>query len=243
MMAAGAPITEATALAAREIFGEVLWQGYGQTEALPLTMMGPKEWFAKIEGSQPLRSCGLPLPFADLAIWDEQNRPLPIGEVGEIVGRCDGQMSGFWNDPEATAERIVDGWVLTGDIGRIDANGYVYVLDRAGDMIISGGFNIYPAELENVLASHPAVIEAAVFAAPDARWGETPVATCVVADLDAVTEAELIGLCAERLGSYRKPARVELTTEPLPKSPVGKVLRKNLREPYWVGHDRRVAGS
>ena len=166
LMAAGAPITDATALTARQIFGDVLWQGYGQTEAVPLAMMGPQEWFASVEGSEPLRACGLPLPYADLEIWDDDNRPLPVGEVGQIVGRCDGQMSGFWNDPVASRERIVDGWVLTGDIGRIDVNGYVYVLDRAGDMIISGGYNIYPAELENVLASHPAVIEAAVFAIP-----------------------------------------------------------------------------
>ncbi len=243
LMAGGAPITDATALAAREIFGDVLWQGYGQTEAVPLTMMGPHSWFANVEGSEPLRACGLPLPYADLEIWDEDNRPLPVGEVGQIVGRCDGQMSGFWNDPAATRERIVDGWVLTGDIGRIDANGYVYVLDRAGDMIISGGYNIYPAELENVLASHPAVIEAAVFAVPHPRWGEAPMAVCVVADLTAVTEPELIALCAERLGSYRKPAGVELRIEPLPKSPVGKVRRKALREPFWAGHGRRVAGS
>jgi acyl-CoA synthetase (AMP-forming)/AMP-acid ligase II len=152
-------------------------------------------------------------------------------------------MSGFWNDPVATAESMVEGWVLTGDVGRIDRNGYVYVLDRSGDMIISGGFNIYPAELENVLASHPEVIGAAVFAIPDERWGETPMAVCVVRDLAAVSEAELIELCADNLGSYRKPSRVELRTEPLPKSSIGKLLRKNLREPHWIGHERRVAGN
>jgi len=238
-----APIADDTALTAREIFGDVLWQGYGQTEAVPVTMMGPRQWFAELDGSQPLRSCGLPLPFADLEIWDENNRPVPVGEAGQIACRCDGQMSGFWNDAEATAARMVDGWVLTGDIGRIDANGYVYVLDRAGDMIISGGFNIYPAELENVLCDHPAVIEAAVFGVPDERWGETPQAVCVVADGTAVDADELIALCAERLGSYKKPGAVALTTEPLPKSAVGKIMRKTLREPYWAGHDRRVSGN
>jgi acyl-CoA synthetase (AMP-forming)/AMP-acid ligase II len=243
IMVAGAPITDATALSARQNFGDVLWQGYGQTEVLPLAMMGPQQWFAEVEGSQPLRACGVPLPFVDLEVWDENNSPLPVGEVGQIVGRCDGQMIGFWKDPVATSERVIDGWVLTGDIGRIDHNGYVYVLDRAGDMIISGGFNIYPAELENVLASHPAVIEAAVFGIPDKRWGETPMAVCVVRDLGAVTEAELLQLCAERLGSYRKPGRIELRTEPLPKSPVGKLRRKELREPHWVGHERRVSGN
>ena len=140
----------------------VLYQGYGQTEAVPVCMMGPEEWFSEVEGSEPLRSTGRALPFAYLQIRDPRTRPceLPIGDEGEIAVRCDGQMSGFWNDPEATASGMtVDGFVLTGDIGRLDANGYLYVLDRKDDMIISGGFNIWPAELENVIAEHPGVIE------------------------------------------------------------------------------------
>jgi acyl-CoA synthetase (AMP-forming)/AMP-acid ligase II len=164
-----APIADDTALTAREIFGDVLWQGYGQTEAVPVTMMGPRQWFAEIEGSEPLRSCGLVLPFADVEIWDDNNKPLPQGVEGQISVRCDGQMVGFWEDDKATAERMVDGWVLTGDIGMIDSNGYLYLLDRAGDTIVSGGYNIYPAELENVLCGHDDVVEAAVFAVPDER--------------------------------------------------------------------------
>ena len=114
----------------------------------------------------------MPLPFAELQTWDEDNKPVRPGEIGEIVAKCEEQMRGFWNNPEATAERIVDGRVKTGDIGRLDANGYLYVLDRADDMVISGGFNIYPAELENVIAAHPDVVEVAVFGIPDERWGE-----------------------------------------------------------------------
>ena len=243
LLVAAAPIADATALGAREVFGDVLYQGYGQTEALPVAMMGPRQWFAEVEGSNPLRACGLALPFADLEIRDEHNRPLPTGETGEIAVRCDGQMTGFWNNPEATAERLVDGWVLTGDIGMLDANGYLYMLDRADDMIISGGYNIWPAELENVIADHPAVIEAAVFGIPDERWGETPMAICVTDGTTPITEAEVVGLCADRLGSYKKPSKVVLTTEPLPKSPVGKVKRKELREPHWAGRTRRVAGA
>jgi acyl-CoA synthetase (AMP-forming)/AMP-acid ligase II len=116
--------------------------------------MGPRQWFTQVEGSNPLRSCGLVMPWADLEIWDEQNRPLPLGQPGQIVARVDGQMTGFWNDPEGTRERMVDGWVLTGDIGMIDKNGYLYLLDRAADMIISGGFNIWPMELENAITTH-----------------------------------------------------------------------------------------
>lgn len=239
----GAPIADDTALAARAVFGDVLYQGYGQTEAVPITMMGPTEWFSEVPGSNPLRSAGRPLPFGDLAIVDPDTAaPLPIGAEGEIAIRCDGQMRGFWENEAATAERMRDGWVLSGDIGRLDQNGYLYVLDRKDDMIISGGFNIWPAELENVLTDHPEVIEAAVFGVPSERWGESPYAVVCVGPGAAVTEAELIERCATQLGSYKKPARVELTTDPLPKSPVGKLARKQLREPHWQGHTRRVSG-
>ena len=227
-----------------------LYQGFGQTEAVPVCMMGPEEWFSDVEGSQPLRSAGRALPFAYLQIRDPEDsmRQVPIGEVGEIAVRCDGQMSGFWNDPVATAERITpDGFVLSGDIGRLDRNGYLYVLDRKDDMIISGGFNIWPAELENVIAAHPAVVEVAVFAVPHERWGETPMAVCSVVDGidvdDAKLAEEIRKSCADQLGSYKKPTHVKLIAGPLPKSPVGKVQRKVLREPHWAGKDRRVAGT
>jgi acyl-CoA synthetase (AMP-forming)/AMP-acid ligase II len=242
----GAPINDDTALLGREVFGDVLYQGYGQTEALPVCMMGPEEWFSDVAGSNPLRSAGRALPFAYLQIRDPEDpsRPLPIGDEGEIAISCDGQMLGFWDNDEATRERLTpDGFVLTGDVGRLDENGYLYVLDRKDDMIISGGFNIWPAELENVIQDHPDVVEVAVIAVPNERWGEAPMALCVVAADAVVTEAEIISLCVERLGSYKKPVCVEFRTEPLPKSPVGKLQRKVLREPYWSGFDRRVAGN
>src|SRR5262249_60899578 len=126
------------------------------------------------EGATPLRSCGLILPSADVEIWDEDNKPVPLGQRGQIVARADGQMTGFWNDPEGTKQRMVDGWVLTGDIGTIDRNGYLYLLDRADDMIISGGYNIWPMELENAIAAHAAVMEVAGVGIPDPRRGGTP---------------------------------------------------------------------
>lgn len=244
MLVSAAPISDETALKAHEIFGDAMYQGYGQTEVLPIAIMGPRQWFARdLPGSTPLRACGMPLPFAQLQIWDENNKPVAVGGTGEIVARTEGQMQGFWNNPAATAERIVDGWVKTGDVGRLDANGYLYMLDRADDMVISGGFNIYPAELENVIASHPAVLEVAVFGIPHERWGETPCAVvCVKQDAD-VGERELIALCAAQLGNYKRPGKVVVRREPLPKTPVGKIRRKELREPFWVGHTRRVAGS
>lgn len=246
----GAPVADETARLGRAVFGDVLYQGFGQTEALPVTMMGPAEWFREVEGSQPLRSAGRALPFAYLQIRDPEDpaRELALGEEGEIAIKCDGQMTGFWEDPDATAERMTaDGFVLTGDIGRLDANGYLYVLDRKDDMIISGGFNIWPAELENVILDHPAVTEVAVFAIPHERWGETPMAVCVVDDLAAVDAdalgAEISARCGERLGSYKKPGTVVVQAEPLPRSPVGKIQRKTLRDPHWAGYDRRVGGT
>ena len=240
----GAPIADDTARVAREVFGDVLYQGYGQTEAVPITMMGPGEWFAEVEGSTPLRSAGRPLPFGDIEIIDpDSGDAVALGIEGEIAIRCDGQMSGFWDNAAATAERMREGWVLTGDIGRIDRNGYLYVLDRKDDMIISGGFNIWPAELENVLSDHPEVIEAAAFGVPNERWGESPYAVVSVVPGATVTEADLVALCADQLGSYKKPVGVDVRTDELPKSPVGKLARKVLREPHWAGHDRRVGGS
>ncbi len=243
MLTGGAPITDATALRGHDIFGPVLYQLYGQTEALPATVMGPKEWFSKVEGSNPLRSAGRPLPFAEVEIRGPDGTALPVGGEGEIAIRSESQMTGFWGDPERTAERLVDGWVLSGDIGTMDANGYLYVLDRKDDMIISGGFNIWPAELENVIADHPAVLEVAVFGIPHERWGETPMALCVTDGAGEVSEADIVDRVSRALGSYKKPTRVEFRTEELPKSPVGKLQRKVLREPYWTGESRRVSGS
>jgi acyl-CoA synthetase (AMP-forming)/AMP-acid ligase II len=243
ILVGGAPITDATALLARDVFGDTLFHAYGQTEAVPISVMGPEEWFGDVEGSTPLRAAGRVAPYAEVRMVGPDGRDLPLGEEGEIVARVEGQMRGYWGDEQLTSTRLIDGWVHTQDIGRLDANGFLYVMDRADDMIVSGGFNIWPAELETVIADHPAVVEVAVFAIPDERWGETPMAVVVVADRDAVTADELVELCRERLGSYKKPSRVELTTEPLPKSVVGKVLRKELREPHWAGQDRRVGGA
>jgi acyl-CoA synthetase (AMP-forming)/AMP-acid ligase II len=244
LLIGGAPSTDATILAGRRAFGDVLYQVFGQTEAVPLTIMTPAEWFADLPGSTPLRAAGRPLPFAQIEIRDEIGEPLPLGEEGEIFAKVEGQLRTFWGDDgTATAERLVDGWVRTRDIGRIDKNGYLYVLDRADDMIVSGGFNIWPAELETVIADHPDVVEVAVFAVPHERWGETPMAVCTIKEGATVTEQEIISLVADTLGSYKKPSRVELTSDPLPKSSVGKLLRKQLRDPHWAGHERRVGGG
>jgi acyl-CoA synthetase (AMP-forming)/AMP-acid ligase II len=247
VLVGGAPITDATANAGHRVFGDVLFQIFGQTEAVPLTVMTPAEWFGEFEGSTPMRAAGRVLPFARVQTRDEDGKVLPIGAEGELWAQVEGQMRGFWGDDAATAEltreRLVDGWVRTRDIGRIDANGFVYVLDRADDMIVSGGFNIWPAELETVINDHPEVIEVAVFAIPHEKWGECPMAVCTVAEGASVTEQEIVDLVIQRLGSYKKPGRVEFTTEPLPKTVVGKLMRKALRDQHWADAGKRVGGA
>lgn len=242
IMLSAAPITAKTALAGREVFGETMYQMYGQTEAVPVTFMGPKEWFGGRAGSDPLVSAGRVMPFAELEIRDEENRSVPVGTAGEIAIRCEGQMTGIWNEPGLTAGRLRDGWVLTGDVGRLDENGFLYVIDRVADMIVSGGFNIWPAELEQVIVAMPGVNEVVVFGIPHEKWGETPCAEVILATGTELSERAVIDECAAKLGSY-KPTKVVFRSEPFPRSPVGKLQRKVIREPYWAGHTRRVAGS
>jgi acyl-CoA synthetase (AMP-forming)/AMP-acid ligase II len=242
-MISAAPISPSTARRGRDVFGMTLYQMYGQTEAVPAAFMGPHEWFGEVEGSDPMVASGRIMPFAEMQIRGPDNESLPNGEEGEIAIRNEGQMINLWGDEGATAERIIDGWVLTGDIGRLDDNGFLYISDRKDDLIISGGFNIWPLELERAISEDPRIREVVVFGVPHAKWGETPLALCVVDPDSDITEHEVVQLCDDALGSYKKPGRVVFQQEPVPKSVVGKIQRKVLREPYWEGIDRRVAGS
>ena len=243
VMISGAPISVRTALAGHEVFGDTLFQMYGQTEAVPVSFMGSKEWFSQVPGSDPVRAAGRLMPFAELEIRDTDNNPLPIGAEGEIAIRCDGQMTGIWGDPELSERRLRDGWVLTGDIGRLDRNGYLYVVDRVDDMIVSGGFNIWPAELEQAIGTLPEVREVVVFGVPHDKWGEAPLAVVVTAAGADIDQSTVIQACVRLLGSYKKPHSVVFRDSALPRSPVGKIQRKVLREPYWSGQGRRVGGS
>jgi long-chain acyl-CoA synthetase len=213
---------------------------YGTTETAPIATILPHE--EHVLDAQQARSCGQPAVGVEVVVVDlTTGAPAPAGTVGEVAIRGENVMQGYWNKPEATAAALSDGWYRTGDLGYMDEHAYLYLVDRAKDMIVSGGENVYSTEVEEVLYRHPAVLEAAVFGIPDERWGE--VVHAVVVPRDDVTEAELLGHCRELIAGYKLPKGIELRSEPLPKSGAGKVLKRELRAPFWEGRRTMVAGA
>ena len=189
------------------------------------------------------KSCGAPVIGVDIAILDDDGGRLPIGKVGEVGIRGANVMQGYWNKPEATEAALSGGWYRSGDVGWVDDHGHLFLVDRSKDMIVSGGENVYSTEVEDALASHPAVAEVAVIGVPDDRWGEAVHAVVVLrepaADPDAIT-AELVAHCRETIAGYKVPKQIEVSTDPLPKSGAGKILKRTLREPHWEGHDTAI---
>jgi acyl-CoA synthetase (AMP-forming)/AMP-acid ligase II len=227
---------------ALEVFGPVLVQGYGQTETTSgFTFLSKDDhlFVGDPKKERRLASAGLPSPECEVRVVNEQGKDVKPGEVGEIIERGDDSMLGYWKDPELTAETLKDGWVYTRDMATVDEEGYIYIVDRKSDMIISGGFNIYPSEVENALHMHPAVFEAAVIAVPDEQWGESVKAIVVLRPGMKASEEEIIEHCKKNLASFKKPKTVDFVPE-LPKNPYGKVLRRKLREKYWSGQERMV---
>ena len=227
------------------VFGDVFVQVYGLSETpLPLTALSQRDHRFDPAGQPPARlaSAGRPSPFVELKIVDGAGEEVRSGEVGEIAVRGDVVMRGYWNDPRATAEMIdADGWAATGDLGRRDTDGYVTIVDRKGDMIVSGGYNLYPGEIENVISTLREVQEVAVVGVPDERWGEAVKAIVVVRPGHSLTAEQVVAVCRANLASYKKPLSVDFVEE-LPKTGSGKILRRSLRERYWQGLERRVGG-
>jgi acyl-CoA synthetase (AMP-forming)/AMP-acid ligase II len=227
---------------ALQVFGPVLIQGYGCTESSALITYLPKEDHA-FEGDpkklKRLASCGVPIMTCDVRVVNEKEEDIKPGEIGEIIERGDDTMMGYWKDPERTAETLKNGWLYTRDMATVDEEGYIYIVDRKADMIISGGYNIYPTEVEEVLYRHPAVFEASVIGVPDDLWGESVKAIVVLKEGMRATEDELIQHCKNCLSSYKKPKSIDFVRD-LPKNPYGKILRRKLREKYWVGQERMV---
>ena len=225
-----------------EAFGPVLVQIYGQGES-PMTISYLRREEHVTHGDpvaeQRLASAGIPRTDVEVRIVDDDDREVAAGKIGEITARGSVVMAGYWNRPDATAETLRGGWLHTGDIGMMDAQGYLYLLDRKKDMIISGGNNIYPREIEEVLLGHPAVYEVAVIGVPDPLWGESVKAIIALRPGMALTEEELNAFCRQHLASYKKPRTVEFVPQ-LPKNAYGKILKRELREQYWKGRERRI---
>jgi long-chain acyl-CoA synthetase len=211
---------------------------YGATELAPL-VTGLRHEERLIDGDLA-RSCGRAIAGADVRVADERGQEMPPGEIGEVVARGPNVMQGYWNKPEQTASVLHDGWYRTGDLGFMDAEGYLFLVDRAKDMIVSGGENVYSTEVEEVLYQHPGVLEAAVFGVPDAQWGEAVHAVVVLRPGQDIGTATLIAFCRERIAGYKVPKQIELRGDPLPKSGPGKVLKRELRAPFWAGHTTQI---
>lgn len=222
-----------------EVFGCGFAQMYGMTETTGTIVALPPEDHDP-NGSPKMRSAGKPLPGIEVEIRDEDGKELPRGEVGEICARGPANMVGYWNLPEATAETVNnEGWLRTGDAGYMDEDGYVYIHDRVKDMIISGGENVYPAEVESALYGHPDIADVAVIGVPDDKWGEAVKACVVVHDGKTLTEDDVIGYARTQIAAFKCPKSVDFIPE-LPRNPSGKILRRELRAPYWEGKDRAV---
>ena len=238
-----APISPEKLREAVRVFGPVMAQTYGQTEALMVcTYMSPQEHQEALNNpalERRLWSSGREGPLARVEIMSDDGRILPPGQPGEIVCRGSLVMTGYYKNPEATAEVSAFGWHHTGDVGMKDESGYVYILDRKRDMIISGGFNVFPTEVEQIVMSHPCIQDCAVVGVPDEKWGEAVKAVVELRPNASLQPDELIAFCRERLGGVKTPKTVEIWLE-LPRSPVGKVLRREVRARYWVGHERAI---
>jgi acyl-CoA synthetase (AMP-forming)/AMP-acid ligase II len=222
-----------------EMFGCEFVQMYGMTETSgTIVTLNPEDH--DVNGNPRMRSVGKPLAGVEIKIIDESGNSLPPREVGEIATRSAQNMKGYWNLPEATAATIdAEGWLRTGDAGYLDEDGYLYIHDRVKDMIISGGENVYPAEVENAIYSHPDVADVAVIGVPDEKWGEAVKACVVLKDGAGASEPDIIAYARQSIAGYKCPKSVDFIPA-LPRNPSGKILRRELRAPYWVGKSRAV---
>jgi long-chain acyl-CoA synthetase len=239
---AASPITPELQRRVLDRFPDVdVAQFYGMTEAAPTVTTCTPADHRRADGAR-LSSMGAPVVGVEAEVRDpDSTQPVAPGEIGEVWVRGPNVMLGYWEQPEATAAALTpDGWYRTGDAAYADADGYLHLVDRLKDMIISGGENVYSVEVEAVLAEHPAVVEAAVYGVPHERWGEAVHATVSVTGA-ATTAADLIAHCRARIAGFKVPRAIDLTTEPLPKSGAGKLLKNRLRDPHWADRERNIS--
>jgi acyl-CoA synthetase (AMP-forming)/AMP-acid ligase II len=233
---AGAPMSRALFDRVKSMLPHVSFtENYGQSEACPITIR------CEQHGEEKLGTVGKAASNAELGIVDEEGSPLPAGEIGDIVTRGAQVFDEYFNDPDETAAafRLADGWLLTGDVGFVDEDGFLTLVDRSKDMLVSGAENVYPVEIENALYQHEAVAECAVFGIPHERWGEVPAANVVLSPNASISEDELIDFCATRIARFKRPRLIKFV-DSLPKTAVGKIRKNELRAPYWEGHNKKI---
>lgn len=233
LVSLGAPLPLAHRDRIEQLLPGRLHELYGLTEGF-VTILD------RADATRKRGSVGVPPPFFELRIVDEQRRPLPAGEVGEIAGRGPFLMTGYYRKPELTAQAVRDGWLLTGDLGRVDEDGFLYLVDRKKDMIDSGGVKIYPHDIEEVIVRHPQVAEAVVFGVPDEKWGETPLAAVRLRPGEVCEPEALRAWINANVGArYQRVSQVVLVDD-FPRSVAGKILKRTLRDPYWAGRERAI---
>ena len=234
LVVAAAPCPMRVKEAALACFGPVLWEFYGSTELSINTVLRPEDVLRKPG------SCGRAAPGVELAILDDAGRPVPPGTPGELyVRRFGGMFDGYYKDAAATREAERGEWATVGDVAYVDAEGFVYICDRKRDMIISGGVNIYPAEVEDVLHRHPAVADVAVFGVPDDEWGERVHAAVRLREGATLAAPEVVDFARRHLAGYKVPREVSFHAD-FPRDTAGKLLKRLLRDPYWAGRARRI---
>jgi len=235
------PIAEQVLRDAIDVFDCDFIQGYGMTETTAFLCLLMPDIHRRALAGEPhlLLAAGRTVIGTDVRIVDDHDNDVPNGTIGEICGRGPQIMRGYWNLPEATEKALQDGWMHTGDAGILDDEGFVFIQDRVKDMIVSGGENVYPREIEDVLYQFPGVAEAAVIGIPSDAWGEEVKAVIVRKEGNDFSADEVLAFCKGKLGGYKRPRSVDFV-EAIPRNPTGKVLKKELREPYWKGHERRV---
>jgi long-chain acyl-CoA synthetase len=238
----GSPMPPALIAGAREAFPICrFFQGYGQTETAPnITMLTDKYHVLEGPNAEKVASAGQPVFTMEVRIVDPEDREVPRGEIGEITTQGPNVMAGYWNRPQETARALRGGWMHTGDLGYMDEDGFLYVVDRLKDMIISGGENVYSAEVESVIYQHPAVAMCAVFGIPDEKWGESVYAVVVPKENQSVSSEEIVAYCREYIAGYKCPRTVEIRMGPLPMTGAGKILKREMRRPYWEDKSRGV---
>ena len=239
----GGPMPMSVVKAALDSFPCTLIQGYGQTEGMTMTFLSQEDHLAAVNGEHPerLSSCGREGHVTSVAVVDSHGTEVPRDGLtsGEIVVRSDANMVGYWGREDLTAQTIRDGWMWTGDVATWDSEGYVFIVDRAKDMIITGGENVYSTQVESAIHQHEAVLESAVIGVPDKQWGEAVKAVVVLKPGCTATELEIIETAAKHLASYQKPKSVDFV-DALPKAPTGKILKRELRDPYWENEEGKL---